>query len=128
LNSGRAKSTALAVRWSGSAPGPKATGGPTLQIAVPYLAATYDERMVEELYRRAQLFAVTMGGDVRVEGRVEGRIETDDGVTERNRRVREGIGTEDDDLGEEGETGTVDLPADMVERLRVDLSVWENRE
>ena len=40
---------------------------PTLEIAVPYLAATYDERMFEELYRRAQLFEVTMGGDLRVE-------------------------------------------------------------
>jgi hypothetical protein len=98
--------------------------GPTLEIAVPYLAATYDERMFEELYRRAQLFEVTMGGDVRVEGRVEGQIETEDGAAERRRREREGIGTEDEDLGEEGETGTVDLPADMVERLRVDLAVW----
>jgi hypothetical protein len=35
---------------------------PTLEIAVPYLAATYDERMFEELYRRAQLFEVTLGG------------------------------------------------------------------
>jgi hypothetical protein len=98
--------------------------GPTLEVAVPYLAATYDERMFEELYRRAQLFEVTMGGVVRVEGRVEGRIEVEDGSAERTRREREGIGTEDEDLGEEGETGTVDLPEDLVERLRVDLSVW----
>jgi hypothetical protein len=97
--------------------------GPMLEVAVPYLAATYDERMFEELYRRAQLFDVTMGGDVRVEGRVEGRIEADDDG-ERRRREREGIGTEDEDLGEEGDTGTVDLPVDIVERLRVDLSVW----
>jgi hypothetical protein len=47
-----------------------------------------------------------------------------DAVGVRRRRAREGIGTEDEDLGEEGDTGTVDLPADMVERLRVDLSVW----
>src|SRR5262249_48708593 len=99
-------------------------GEPTLEVAVPYLAATYDERMFEELYRRAQLFEVTMGGDVRVEGRVEGRIETDEGSAERKRREREGIGTEEEDLGEESDTGTVDLPVDMVERLRVDLSVW----
>lgn len=44
---------------------------PTLEIAVPYLAATYDERMFEELYRRAQLFEVTMGGDLRVEDRFD---------------------------------------------------------
>ena len=38
---------------------------------MPYLAATYDERMFEELYRRAQLFEVTMGGDLRVEDRFD---------------------------------------------------------
>jgi hypothetical protein len=81
--------------------------------------------MFEELYRRAQLFEVTMGGDVRVEGRVEGRIEAEDRQAESKRRERLGIGTEDEDLGEEGNTGTVDLPTDMVERLRVDLSVWK---
>ena len=36
------------------------TNSPNLEIAVPYLAATYDERMFEELYHRAQLFEVTM--------------------------------------------------------------------
>ncbi len=76
--------------------------------------------MFEELYRRAQLFEVTMGGDIRVEG----RIETEGGSAESKRREREGIGTDDEDLGEESESGTVDLPADMVEQLRVDLSVW----
>jgi superfamily II DNA/RNA helicase len=99
--------------------------GPSLEIAVPYLAATYDERMFEELYRRAQLFEVTMGGDVRVEGRVEGRIDSDDLDQERRRREKLGIGTDDEDLGEDGATGTVDLPASMVEQLRIDLSIWK---
>src|SRR5262249_44089088 len=76
---------------------------PTLELALPYLAATYDERMFEELYRRAQLFEVTMGGDVRVEGRVH----VDE--SERSRREREGIGTDDEDLGQEAEEGAVDL-------------------
>jgi len=80
---------------------------PNLEIAVPYLAATYDERMFEELYRRAQLFEVTLGGDVRIEGRVEGRIEADEEEAERRRREREGIGTENEDLGKEGVTGPV---------------------
>lgn len=98
---------------------------PTLEIAVPYLAATYDERMFEELYRRAQLFEVTLGGDMRVEG----RIELDHVKSEKRKRDKAGIGTEDEDLGQEGEvTGTVDLPMDMVERLRVDLSVWKPHE
>jgi len=102
--------------------GAKNGEGPTLEIAVPYLAATYDERMFEELYRRAQLFEVTLGGDMRVEGRIE--LEHVKG--EKRKREKAGIGTEDEDLGEEGDdTGAVDLPNDMVERLRVDLSVWK---
>ncbi len=96
---------------------------PTLEIAVPYLAATYDERMFEELYRRAQLFEVTLGGEMRVEGR------TDPEYADSESRTREtqGIGTDDEDLGHEAEaTGAVDLPPDMIDRLRVDLSVWRS--
>jgi hypothetical protein len=96
--------------------------GPTLEIAVPYLAATYDERMFEELYRRAQIFEVTLGGELRVEG----RIDPEHVVSEQRRREILGIGTDDEDIGDENdETGTVDLPAEMIERLRVDLSVWK---
>jgi hypothetical protein len=96
--------------------------GPTLEIAVPYLAATYDERMFEELYRRAQLFEVTLGGEMRVEG----RIAPEHVLSEVRRREKLGIGTDDEDIGDETEeTGVVDLPSDMVERLRVDLSVWK---
>jgi len=104
--------------------GADAEDAPTLEIAVPYLAATYDERMFEELYRRAQLFEVTLGGDMRVEGRIE--LEQVD--AEKRRREKAGIGTEDEDLGDEGDnTGAIGLPKDMVERLRVDLSVWKPR-
>lgn len=96
-------------------------GGPTLEIAAPYLAATYDERMFEELYRRAQLFEVTLGGDMCVEG----RIDPAQADAEKKLREKLGIGTEDEDLGAVSEeSGVIDLPADMVERLRVDLSVW----
>jgi len=95
---------------------------PTLEIVVPYLAATYDERMFEELYRRAQLFEVTLGGDMRVEG----RIELEHVKSEKRKREKAGIGTDDEDLGEENDdTGAVDLPKDMVGKLRVDLSVWK---
>jgi hypothetical protein len=96
--------------------------GPTLEIAVPYLAATYDERMFEELYRRAQLFEVTLGGEMRVEGRAD----PDHADSTSHRRETQGIGADDEDLGEEAEaTGAVDLPPDMMARLRVDLSVWK---
>jgi hypothetical protein len=43
-------------------------------------------------------------------------------------RLREklGIGTEDEDIGDESEeTGVVDMPSDMIERLRVNLAVWK---
>jgi hypothetical protein len=36
---------------------------PGLEIALPYLAATYDERMFDRLYSRAQSFDLLMGGD-----------------------------------------------------------------
>jgi hypothetical protein len=97
---------------------------PSLDVAVPYLAATYDERMFEELHRRAEFFEVTMGGDLRVDGRV-----TDE---ERLRHTRNrknlGIGTLEEDLGEESETKTIDLPPGMVEKLRINLSVWSRGE
>ena len=97
--------------------------GPTLEIAVPYLAATYDERMFEELYRRAQLFEVMLGGEMRVEG----RIDPEHVDSERRRREQLGIGTDDEDIGDETEkTGVVDLPLSMIDRLRVDLSVWKS--
>lgn len=95
----------------------------TLEIAVPYLAATYDERMFEELYRRAQLFEVTLGGDMRVEGRIDPEVIR----SVKKLREKAGIGTEDEDLGQDtDDNGTVDLPKDMVERLRVDLAVWKS--
>ena len=96
--------------------------GPTLEIAVPYLAATYDERMFEELYRRAQLFEVTLGGEMRVEG----RLDPEHIELERTNREKLGIGNDDEDIGvESDESVVVDLPTDMIERLRVDLSVWK---
>ena len=96
--------------------------GPRLEIAVPYLAATYDERMFEELYRRAQLFEVTLGGEMRVEG----RIDPEQAASESRQREKLGVGTDDEDIGHETEAaGVIDLPSDMVERLRVDLSVWK---
>jgi hypothetical protein len=96
---------------------------PSLEIGVPYLAATYDERMFEELYRRAQLFEVTMGGEFHIEGRM-----AIDPAEQRRRQAR-GIGTEDEDLGSEAEseTGSIALPPSLVERLRVDLAVWKPR-
>jgi hypothetical protein len=45
---------------------------------------------------------------------------------DQRRREKQGIGTEDEDLGEEGDaTGEVALPAGMIESLRVDLAIWK---
>lgn len=89
-----------------------------MEISVPYLAATYDERMFEELHN------VTMGGDMRVDG----RIAEDQIGQQRSIRTKLGIGTEDEDLGkEEGLADVVPLPDEMVESLRVDLAIWRRK-
>jgi superfamily II DNA/RNA helicase len=80
--------------------------GPFLEIGVPFLAGTYDERMFEELRLRAQMFEVLTGGDFAVEN-VEGR---------------------DDEPGAEGgekNLSYVMLPDQMVADLRVSLHVWK---
>lgn len=94
---------------------------PSLDIAVPYLAGTYDERMFNELHRRAQLFEVTMGGDFKVEG----RMSESEAQADARRRRQAGIDVEDEDLGsDESGSGSVDMPPSMVEALRVDLAVY----
>lgn len=53
-------------------------GGETtfLEVGVPFLAGTYDERMYEELRLRAQTFEVLTGGDVGAEN-IEGHDDVD---------------------------------------------------
>jgi hypothetical protein len=80
-----------------------------LEVGVPFLAGTYDERMYEELRQRAQVFEVLTGGDLAGDGgdsNLEGR---DDGTQAE---------------GKEQSLGLVQLPTEMVEDLRVRLSVW----
>lgn len=77
-----------------------------LEIGVPFLAGTYDERMYEELRLRAQTFEVLTGGEVAADN-VEGR----DDVAK-----AEGV--------EQGLRFTP-LPPTMVEDLRVNLHVWK---
>lgn len=79
-----------------------------LEVGVPFLAGTYDERIYEELRLRAQMFEVLTGGDVAADN-AEGQ---------------------DDDLeqaeGHEQGVRLVALPAAMVEDLRVRLEVWRD--
>jgi hypothetical protein len=74
-----------------------------LEVGVPYLAGTYDERMFEELRLRAQTFEVLTGGDFSAEY------------------------AEEEERPEVSDTSlsAVDLPPQMVSDLRVRLAVWE---
>ncbi|MCY2955872.1 MAG: helicase-related protein [Planctomycetota bacterium] len=76
-----------------------------LEVGVPYLAGTYDERMFEELRMRAQVFEVMTGGDV----------SSDDAGGSDEVAAAEGVSSE--------KRFTV-LPEAIVEDLRVRLSVW----
>ena len=77
---------------------------PGLEVALPYLAATYDERMFDRLYARAQAFELLTGGDAALDPDHEGSSEME--------RVDEG--TESAQF--------VALPDSMRRQLRVDLS------
>lgn len=77
-----------------------------LEVGVPYLAGTYDERMFEELRMRAQVFEVITGGDM----------------------APDEVGGSDDAANAEGEAQSLQfptLPQVMVEDLRVRLNVWD---
>jgi len=77
-----------------------------LEVGVPFLAGTYDERMFEEIRVRAQTFEVLTGGDVAADN-LEGR---------------------DDDPDVEGTEESLAyamLPPEMIADLRVRLHVWE---
>jgi len=77
-----------------------------LNVGVPFLAGTYDERMYEEIRIRAQTFEVLTGGDVATDD-LEGR---DDG--------EEAEGTEQG-------LAYPALPQEIIRDLRVRLHVWE---
>ena len=82
---------------------------PYLEIGVPFLAGTYDERMYEELRLRAQTFEVLTGGDLAAD-----HAEGEDHVE----------GAEDKERG----LHFVPLPGEMVHDLRVKLHVWSTHE
>jgi len=76
-----------------------------LEVGVPFLAGTYDERMYEELRLRAQTFEVLTGGDF-----------TADHVAEDELANAQG-----EQLG----LTVIPLPKQMLDELRVRLQVWE---
>jgi len=78
-----------------------------LEVGIPYLAGTYDERMFEELRMRAQVFEVMTGGDV--------AIDDADATDEEKDGEGEGVGL-----------SFAVLPEGMVDDLRVKLHVWRD--
>jgi len=76
---------------------------PRLEIGVPFLAGTYDERMFEELRLRAQTFEVLTGGEL-VADNPEGSGEVGE--------------------GSESNLHFIPLPESMVSDMRVNLHVW----
>jgi hypothetical protein len=79
-----------------------------LEIGVPFLAGTYDERMYEELRLRAQTFEVLTGGE----------FAADHADSQEENATMEG-----QKLG----IAVLPLPAQMIDHLRVKLQVWEPR-
>jgi hypothetical protein len=79
--------------------------GPSLEVGVPFLAGTYDERMFEELRMRAQTFEVLTGGDVTID---------------------DASGADDESSAEGSEQGLNlrSLPPEMLQDLRARLNVW----
>ena len=77
-----------------------------LEIGVPFLAGTYDERMYEELRLRAQTFEVLTGGEFAAD-HADGQEEP--------------ISASGEKLG----SAVLPLPPPMIEHLRVKLQVWD---
>lgn len=78
---------------------------PWLEVGIPFLAGTYDERMFDELRMRAQTFEVLTGGDLAA------------------------TNPDDDQQDAEGQEATLTLhplPPEMVEDLRTRLHVWSD--
>lgn len=78
---------------------------PGLDIALPYLAGTYDERMYDRLRSRAQTFEILTGGDPSADREVEVSW------------------LDPDDLGSAAGVDYVPLPIEMIEKMRVNLAV-----
>jgi hypothetical protein len=78
----------------------------SLDVAVPYIAGTYDEHRFRVVQGRAHVFEVTMGADYAVDG---------------HRQVADGMEEEaEDDFGDSG-AAWVPVPPAMAEALRLRL-------
>lgn len=89
--------------------------GPSLEVGVPFLAGTYDERMFEELRMRSQIFEVLTGGDV-----------TNDGDNDK----ASDVSGADDQMSSEGREQNLhlkSLPPGMLHDLRAKLHIWTEK-
>jgi hypothetical protein len=101
----RERNLALAARNGTGGSDESSSALPGLDIALPYLAGTYDERMYDRLCSRAQTFEILTGGDPSADR---------DGDTS---------WLDPDDLGSATGADYVPLPNAMLEQLRVNLAV-----
>jgi hypothetical protein len=81
---------------------------PGLDIGMPYLAGTYDERMFERVRTRAQVFDILTGGDPTAD------------------QESGSLWLDPDSEGEDDGGSFVPLPRQMLDDLRVDLAIKVN--
>lgn len=101
----RERHLALSARRTDRDGGELGSALPCLDIALPYLAGTYDERMYGRLRSRAQTFEILTGGEPSAD------------------RSEEVSWLNPDDIGNSSGADYVPLPNGLLEQLRVDLSV-----
>jgi hypothetical protein len=78
-----------------------------LEIDIPFLAGTYDERMYEELRLRSQMFEVLTGGEFTAD-----HVDEEDGSDPANTEIMQHL--------------HVPLPQEMIDSLRVRLHIWSD--
>jgi hypothetical protein len=78
---------------------------PGLDVALPYLAGTYDERMFDRLRTRAQVFDILTGGDPTAD------------------QDSAALWLEADSEGQDDGSRIVPLPRQMLDDLRLDLAL-----
>jgi hypothetical protein len=86
----------------------------SLNIAVPYIAGTYDEHRFRVVHGRAQLFEVTMGGEYAIDG---------------HRSVEDAMEVEnlEDDEGKRG-AAWCQVPEEIARDLRLRLDTEQEPE
>lgn len=85
---------------------PLNAGRAFLEVGIPYLAATYDEKVFNDMRRRAQKFEILTGGDLASDVTMDEKSQNDPGQE-----------TSNDNLA------LLDLPEDLLAQLRTNLAL-----